>query len=461
MKKARFAPGTLKAPRRRTAPHLGAEDRLAALQRSGLLDGIPEDDVDRLTRLVTTILHAPMALVLLVDAHCQILKSHIGLPEPWASAGEMPLSHSFCQHVVASGKPLVIADARRRPLVRDSPAIPDLGMVAYAGVPLCTAEGHVLGCFCVVDHQPRAWTARDVAILHDLAASVITEIELGQALREARGARAQADIERTSLQVVIEQRDEFLSSAAHDLKTPLTSVRGYAQLAQRRLRQLNGVDTQPVAEQIERIVDAAGRMLGLINDFMDVTRGEMGVAIRLDRAPTDLVALVRGVVQQHQGTTAHRFRLETPDALGAEVDAERVERVLNNLLSNALKYSPDGSEVTVRVDTTSGDERDEEREEREGHSATITVRDQGFGIPADDLPRVGDRFHRGANVVGRVGGTGVGLASARRIVADHGGTLTVASAGEGQGTTVSVLFPLGPLRGPHDDTTLSSDSPQG
>ena len=438
MKKGRAALGTPRAPRRPVAPYLGDENRLAALQRSGLLDSVPEENFDRLTRLVTTILHAPMALVSLVDADRQVLKSHVGLPEPWASAGEIPLSHSFCQQVVASGKPLVIADARQHPQVRDSPAIPDLGIVAYAGVPLRTAEGHVLGSFCVADHQPREWTARDVAILHDLAASVMTEIELGQALREAR---AQADVERTSLQAVMEQRDEFLSSAAHDIKTPLTSVRGYAQLAQRRLHRLDGVDTQPVAEQIERIVDAAGRMLGLINDFMDVTRGEMGVAIRLDRAPTDLVALVRSVVQQHQGTTAHRFRLETPDALGAEVDAERVERVLNNLLSNALKYSPDGSEVTVRVDvdTASGDER---HEGREGHSATITVRDQGFGIPADDLPRVGDRFHRGANVVGRVGGTGVGLASARRIVADHGGTLTVASAGEGQGTTVSVLLPL-------------------
>ena len=455
MKKARSAPGTLRAPRRPVAPHLGAENRLAALQRSGLLDGVPEEDFDRLTRLVTTILHAPMALVSLVDADRQILKSHVGLPEPWASAGEIPLSHSFCQHIVALGKPLVIADARQHPLVRDSPAIPDLGMVAYAGVPLRTAEGHVLGSFCVADHQPREWTARDVAILHDLAASVMTEIELGQALREAREARAQADVERTSLQAVMEQRDEFLSSAAHDLKTPLTSVRGYAQLAQRRLRRLDGVDTQPVAEQIERIVDAAGRMLGLINDFMDVTRGEMGVAIRLDRAPTDLVALVRGVVQQHQGTTTHRFRLEAPDALRAEIDAERVERVLNNLLSNALKYSPDGSEVMVRVDTTSGDEG------HEGHSATITVRDQGIGILSADLPRVGERFHRGTNAVGRVGGTGVGLASARRIVADHGGTLTVASAGEGQGTTVSVLLPLHNPGERSNGGTIVSDVTEG
>ena len=119
-------------------------DRLAALRRSALLDTPAEAAFDRLTRLASTILQAPVALVALLDADRQFFKSCIGLPEPWASRRETPLSHSFCQHAVATGEPLVIEDARQHPLMRENLAIPDLGVVAYAGIPLITAEGHVL-----------------------------------------------------------------------------------------------------------------------------------------------------------------------------------------------------------------------------------------------------------------------------------------------------------------------------
>src|SRR5918997_6238455 len=125
--------------------------RLAALRSTDLLDSLPEPSFDRLTRLAAKILRAPVALVSLVDGDRQFFKSSLGLPEPWASLRETPLSHSFCQHVVHAAAPLVIADARAHPLVRDNPAIRDLGVVAYLGLPLATADGAVLGSFCVID----------------------------------------------------------------------------------------------------------------------------------------------------------------------------------------------------------------------------------------------------------------------------------------------------------------------
>ena len=181
-------------------PTLRDPARLAALRRTTLLSASPDAAFDRLTRLATMTLEAPVALVTLVDAERQLLKGCIGLPEPWSSARETGLTHSVCQHVVASNEPLIIADAREHPLVRDSLAIPDLGVVAYAGIPLLTSDGYVLGSFCVIDHEPRVWTAREIAILRDLAASVMTEIELRAAdvertrlLAEARHARAAAE----------------------------------------------------------------------------------------------------------------------------------------------------------------------------------------------------------------------------------------------------------------------------
>ena len=158
--------------------------RLAALQQSALLDSPAEAAFDRLTRLAVRMLHVPVALVSLVDENRQFFKSCVGLPEPWASQRETPLSHSFCQYTVASQEPLIIDDARTHPLVHDNLAIPDLKVVAYAGIPLITSDGHALGSFCAIDSEPRVWTEDDVEFLRQLAASVMTEIELRNEIRQ-------------------------------------------------------------------------------------------------------------------------------------------------------------------------------------------------------------------------------------------------------------------------------------
>ena len=152
-------------------------DRLAALRRTALLDTPAEEAFDRLTRLVTTVLGVPVALVSLVDEDRQFFKSCVGLPEPWASARETPLSHSYCQYAVATGDPLVIDDARRHPLVKDNLAIPDLNVIAYAGIPLIDREGNALGSFCVIDGKPRTWTSAEIGLLKDLSEDVVAELE--------------------------------------------------------------------------------------------------------------------------------------------------------------------------------------------------------------------------------------------------------------------------------------------
>ena len=143
-----------------------------------LLDSPPEEAFDRLTRLAARLLGAPVALVTFVSDHHAFFKSAVGLPEPWATRRTTPIAYSFCRHVVASGAPLVIEDARRHAAVRANPAIRELGWIAYAGVPLTTPDGRTAGSLCAIDSLPRIWSPRDVALLQDLAASVVTEIEL-------------------------------------------------------------------------------------------------------------------------------------------------------------------------------------------------------------------------------------------------------------------------------------------
>jgi two-component system, cell cycle sensor histidine kinase and response regulator CckA len=167
---------------------LNRPDRLAALRQTALLDTPPEEGFDRLTRMAARLLGASTSLIALVAADRQFFKSAIGLPEPFASQRVAPLSFSFCSTVVSTGEPLIVEDARRHPLLRHSPAVRELGWVSYAGVPLITRDGHVVGSFCVVDRMPRLWSERDIALLQDLAASAITEIELRQEIANRRQA---------------------------------------------------------------------------------------------------------------------------------------------------------------------------------------------------------------------------------------------------------------------------------
>ncbi|MEA2281400.1 MAG: hypothetical protein QOK21_2007 [Solirubrobacteraceae bacterium] len=171
--------------RRERAPGGGASPatvrdpaRLEALRSARLLDTPAEEGYDRLTRLAMNLLNAPSAQVSLVDEHRQFFKSTHGLPEPWASARETPLSHSICQHAVDAREPLVIEDTREHPLVRDSLAIRDLDVIAYVGIPLITSAGQALGTLCVIDHKPRAWTGEQIETLKTLAAAVLAQIEL-------------------------------------------------------------------------------------------------------------------------------------------------------------------------------------------------------------------------------------------------------------------------------------------
>jgi PAS domain S-box-containing protein len=161
--------------------------RLAALRQTNLLDTAAEEAFDRLARLAARLLRAPIALVTLVDQDRQFLKACLGVPEPWASARQLPLSHSLCQRLLVTGQPLVIGDARGDPLARGNQAVVEFGVAAYLGIPLRFA-GQVLGSLCVADRRPRSWTDDDVALLADVAGLVMTEVELRAGLDARRPA---------------------------------------------------------------------------------------------------------------------------------------------------------------------------------------------------------------------------------------------------------------------------------
>jgi GAF domain-containing protein len=166
-------------------------ERLRSLQRV-CVGAEPDEAFDRFASLVKRLLNVPVALVSLVDDQHQYFPGQIGLAEPWGSKRETPLTHSFCQHVVVEGRPKIYPDARVDPQVRDNLAIPDLGVVAYAGMPLTDSDGRVLGSLCAIDTEPRAWTPDELEVLDDLAAACSSELRLRIAREVAEEAHRRA-----------------------------------------------------------------------------------------------------------------------------------------------------------------------------------------------------------------------------------------------------------------------------
>jgi signal transduction histidine kinase len=226
----------------------------------------------------------------------------------------------------------------------------------------------------------------------------------------------------------IRTRDEVLSTISHDLRGPLTVIDATAQLLD-----IDVPEGVPAQRLTRRILDASHRMARDIAGLLEVAQLQMGKPLALNTTSLDLVALVNRTVADVRETAPHHtFVVETrlTDLVGTW-DATRLRHTLDNLLSNAVKYSPRESTVTVTLDRT---------EENGKPWAVITVRDQGIGIPAADVPHIFERFRRARNVQW-VSGSGIGLSVVADIVRQHGGEVSVSSQ-EHQGTTFTVQLPL-------------------
>jgi two-component system, sensor histidine kinase len=391
--------------------------RLAELRATRLLDSEAEPSFDRLTRLAARLLDVPTALVSLVDDQRQFFKSCFGtLPAPFTRG--TPLSHSFCQHVVIMGEPLIIEDARLDPLVRDNLAVRDLNVIAYAGIPLLTPAGHALGSLCAIDSVPRQWSDDQIAVLKDLAACVATEIALRFDIQE----RERAEEELRAVQQI---KDELIGVVSHELRTPLTSLRGsLGLLASGRL------DPGQSERMVGLAVANTDRLIRLINDFLDLERIKSG-RFELQRVDINISEIVSSSVANIQADANRRaieLELDVTDAV-IQVDADRMVQVLVNLLSNALKFSPENSVVTVSAAVRND-------------GFELSVIDRGRGIPEDMLATIFEPFAQvDASDSREKGGSGLGLPICRSIVAQHGGIITASSA-PGEGSRFDIRIPL-------------------
>jgi PAS domain S-box-containing protein len=232
---------------------------------------------------------------------------------------------------------------------------------------------------------------------------------------------------------VVHGKEALVAAAVHDLKNELTVIRGTAQVLERHLRRVAAVEPERVLTGLAQIQRSTTKMHKLVEEFFDLSRLQSDLPVEFNRQPTDLVALARGCVSEYGQTTSHDLTLSTTaETLIGNWDAARLERVLANILSNASKYSAPATAIHVSIGHDDTGRRD---------VAVLTVRDQGAGVPAQDLPHIFEPFYRGSNVIHQVDGTGIGLFGARAIVEQQGGTFDLEST-EGMGTTVTVRLPL-------------------
>lgn len=295
------------------------------------------------------------------------------------------------------------------------PYLERFGIYSLMVAPL-RVNGEVIGILGALRDSPGLpYIESDLTLLQELADRAALAVSNARLYEQAQNA--------------IKVRDQFLSIAAHELKTPLTSLSGQAQLAQRRLSRGEQAPQQ-LARSLDIIARQADRLDMMVHALLDVGRIEHGQFV-LEQQILNLADLVARVVEEAQpDLEQHTMGYAAgPETLLINGDLLRLEQVIQNLLSNAVKYSPAGGAIWVNL-------------ERQDEYAVITVRDQGVGIPAAALPHLFQRFYRAPNVSDHhISGMGIGLYVVRELVALHGGTVDVTSS-EGAGSVFTVRLPL-------------------
>ena len=389
-------------------------ERLAALAATALNGTEPEPEFDRLTSLTARSTGAPISLVALVGSDRSFFKSAYGLPETPPDRA-VSLAHSMCQHVVASGEPLVVGDTRSYPVLRDNGAVTEMGAGAYLGVPVRGPSGHVLGTLCAVDTEPREWTPDDVATLVATAAAAQGEIAL-RAEREARQAAEQ----------LTRLKSSFLANMSHEIRTPLTAILGSAEIL--------ADEVAPESRDLTGSILSGGqRLMATLNSVLDLAQIEAGQMAPSPR-PTDVGALLVGAAKDVGPLAAAKgvtLMVDVPpDFPELVVDPGLLDRVVSNLIGNAVKFTDEGHvNVQTRYD---------------GTRLRVEVSDSGIGISPEDLEHLFDEFRQVSDGHGRTHeGNGLGLALARRVTALMGGEVSVESAlGVGSRFGISVPAPV-------------------
>jgi signal transduction histidine kinase len=381
-----------------------------------------DDLLARVAQHALDLIEADYAAVVAVDAsgavRVQASGNHQPIADPvsWEHASAAPGSPA-ADGTIDVGDPLLVADvagARVGPLAND-PIHQAEGGRSVLVVPL-GHPGKIAGSMMLAFRTRRTIGEDILATAEALASHVTVAVENARLIGSLRHAE--------------QIKGEFLSIAAHELKTPVTSLRGYAQLTRRHLSSSEAPNVPRIAQALEAIDRQSTKLGSLVSQLLDVSRLESD-HLTLAPAETDLVGLAEGVIKMARlNAPQHEIALSAPGPVIATVDALRMEQVVQNLIDNAIKFSPEGSRIDVSVRMLGRDD------------VEVVVADQGRGIPAEHLPHIFERAYQGGDVH-RTAGLGLGLFISRQVVELHGGRIEAMSPPEG-GARLTITLPVRP-----------------
>lgn len=400
--------------------------RLETLRACGVLDTAPEPAFDELASLAARLCDAPMAFISLVDAERQWFKSAVGF-----SACQTSREHAFCAHTILAQGPLIVEDATRDPRFIDNPyVVGEPGIRFYAGVPLHSEDGCALVTLCVIDLKPRRLSEQQLADLKALARQAESQLRLRRAACELKAAH-------DAMAAASRAKSMFIATMSHEIRTPLTAITGFLDLL------LDEQSAETRGEYAATVRRAADLLSNIVNDALDLAKIESG---RLDVSREVCRPFRKLIDMEHLfGPRARakciEFKVlaETPVPETFQSDPLRIRQVLVNLLSNAMKFTPQG-EVVLAASW-------------QHDVLAFEVRDSGIGMTAEQLATLFTPFSQcEQDTWRRFGGTGLGLTISKNLAGLLGGSLTVRST-PGQGTTFRFELPA-PLT---DGATLTTE----
>lgn len=380
--------------------------RISALHRYEILDTPPEGAFDKIAALAQSIFKVPIALVALVDKENVFFKANNGM----GKTRKIDRDISLCSLAILQDGATVFENAPEDPCLLHNPLVAgSFGLRFYAGAPITTSDGYRIGTVCIVDHAPRSFSEEQRNILEQLAALVMNEIELRLSARKAVGAQ-----------------NEMLTITVHDIKNPVNNISGLANLLT-----VEADNPESVRTYAKLIHKSAETMNSVIHNLLDASLNENSQH-NLKAEQVDLSSLLLQTLEENKANLLQKKQdvcLQSEKEIQFQGDPLKLKLVFDNLISNASKYSPNGSSIEINLQQVHG-------------TVQLAVKDQGQGLTEKDKKHLFGRHSRlSAKPTDRESSTGLGLYITKKIVEQHRGKIWAESDGKHNGSRFYVELP--------------------
>jgi len=383
--------------------------RIHALLQYEILDTEAEAVYDDFVKLASYICQTPIALISLVDPTRQWFKATVGCP-----ASETSRDVAFCAHAIHQFDVFVVPDTLTDPRFVDNPLVTgDPHIRFYAGAPLITPEGLAIGTLCAIDREPRILSQEQISALQTLARQVVSQLELRRLTKE--------------LQQVLESKNKLFHILSHDLRSPFNGILAFSQALADEAETLSREEIQDFSQTV---LSSAEQFMHLIDNLLQCTRFELGSleyqpnTVTIDSVVGNVLTLLKGNAAQKKVNLVY----EKNPATEVFADSTMLHSIFQNLIGNAIKFTPSNGRVTVCTAD-------------QGSMMQVSVIDSGVGVPPEKLAHLFELM-AGRSTDGTAGekGTGLGLLLCKDLVEKHGGQLWVDSV-VGQGTSFHLTLP--------------------